>query len=208
MKTLFIDIETRPGTPDYSKIKPDARLKDPEKVAIDLEEKKNDAIKNTLLKSCRGFVYCATVAIDEGEIVTFAHPSDEKAVMEQLNEYVRANQLSYDDVIVGHNMKAFDLPWLVQRAMKYQLHYLYHFLQSFDRYSKNLFDTMERFNFTAYKEMTSQSDVAYFFDIPVNDEIKGADVYDCYLKGEYEKIIHHNHEDVRVLREIYKRMKL
>ena len=208
MKTLFIDIETRPGTPDYNKIKPDARLKDEEKIRLDLEEKKKDAEKGTLLKSCRGFIYCITVALDEGEIVTFAHPSDEKSVIEQLNEYVRVNQLSYDDVIVGHNFKSFDLPWLLQRSMKYQQHYLFHFLQSFDRYSKNLFDTMERFNFTAYKELTSQSDVAYFFGIPVTDEIKGGDVYECFLAGEYDKIIHHNHEDVRVLREIYKRMKL
>jgi hypothetical protein len=122
MPNIYFDLETGPLPRDEAlqvapAFEPDGRLKDPEKIAADLDAKENKWYDRAALDALTGRVECFAWAAgnaepktmdftkhDEKEIVTFALDGLDKAMLN-------------GNTIVGFNIRKFDLPFLLRRAI-------------------------------------------------------------------------------------------
>jgi DNA polymerase elongation subunit (family B) len=115
LKRLFFDIETVKNDPKLVLMpEPTApgNIKDPEKIAIAIKEKKEDQIANAPLDSDYGRVFCIGFAMnpdDEPEVLY----GDEKTMLSAFWRLL--NQC--DGRCVGYNVLYFDIPFLLKRSM-------------------------------------------------------------------------------------------
>jgi hypothetical protein len=106
------------------------------------------------------------------------------------------------------NIKSFDLTILRQRAMKYQLSHLYQSIPQ-SSYSDQVIDLMHVFTGGKFKDyLVSKDDMCKFFDIKIEDTVSGSEIYDLYLKRDFEAIRLHCLADVVKEYELYKKMYL
>ena len=119
MTRLFWDLETSPLDDEQllNKLMPDftaaSNVKDPAKIAAQIEEKKKDWLDKLALKAITGRIVAVTIAQDDGEPVM--HVGDEKnliiALVDNLKEVISQNASAY-----AWNGSGFDLLFLCQRA--------------------------------------------------------------------------------------------
>lgn len=117
MKPLFIDIETaalpeaecQPFAPDFAAPK---NIKDPVKIAEAIAAKKLAWQEDAALDARRARVLVVGVL---GESLMFLHGEDEAETLLRAFEQVQAT-LFHGERVVGHNLLAFDMPFLVRRA--------------------------------------------------------------------------------------------
>jgi len=124
MKRLFFDIETT-ANPDALQLMPDpkapANLKDPEKIAAAIEEKKRELVEMAALDPdygrllSIGFSTGDEVAVMLNEAV---FPGHDYAIPEEdmLKRFWMVLQ-SCGGACVGYNILSFDLPYLMRRSM-------------------------------------------------------------------------------------------
>lgn len=107
---------------------------------------------------------------------------------------------------IGHNVESFDLRFLWQRSRI--LGVKLPFLIPLDRYPKGplRFDTMTEW--AGYGGRIKQADLELSFGLTRTDPLAngGADVHKAFAEGRLDDVVAHCHEDVRLLREIHKRM--
>jgi len=156
------------------------------------------------LDSMQGEIICICWAIDDGE-VNFHKGLNEKTLLIEFIQMVSVDIPQHELITwVGHFGLTFDLLWLWRKAVKYNLGWLIRNIR-LSRYSGNVEDTNIMWN-GIDRGYTSLDSIAKFLDVgePIGS---GAQVYDWYLEGEYDKIIEHCKQDVNLCRAIYKRMK-
>ena len=129
--TIIFDIETGPLPLDQLHIPPfnpaDVKLgniKDPDKIADKIQAAEanhtNDYIRNAALDALSGQVLCIGYRKEGQETGVLASNADGEAAMLRqwwalLNYYERTPKL------VGFNIKAFDLPFLIKRSWKHRI---------------------------------------------------------------------------------------
>jgi DNA polymerase elongation subunit (family B) len=129
--TIIFDIETGPLPLDQLHIPPfnpaDVKLgntKDPDKIAEKIQAAEanhaNDYIRNAALDALSGQVLCIGYRKEGQETGVLSSNADGEAAMLQqwwslLNYYERTPKL------VGFNIKAFDLPFLIKRSWKHRI---------------------------------------------------------------------------------------
>jgi DNA polymerase elongation subunit (family B) len=122
---------------------------------------------------------------------------DEKQMIE---EFVDDLYKSYDRYLatagwVGHNIRNFDLPWIIHRIWKYGATKVLHMLPTGQR-DKRIIDTSELWGVSSFKNYTSLDSICNFLGLKTKEGIDGGQVYDHFLRGEHEKVYQYCRDDV------------
>ena len=121
MKYIILDIETKPqeNISHLKEIVANKVLKDPEKIAADIEEKTKGLRKTLSLDTDYADIICIGVKTEE-ETLMF------KSLAEFSEWYAGLNTDEINDnVLVGYNIKAFDIPIIIKQGLKQGLNLPY-----------------------------------------------------------------------------------
>ena len=203
---IYIDIETLPGAhkPSPEDIPPPGNYKDAAKIKAYQESKVDEQYRKQALNSMKGEMLIIGWAVDDEEpqaLIRDDGAATEKDLLWRFNVATAA----YGPITwIGHNIKTFDLQWLWRKSIKYGWTALAHKIPR-ERYSKQVYDTMEVWAGPDYRDMTSLADIAAFLNLDCKHTgMTGADVYDAYLAGDIDRICEYCKQDVRLTRQIYK----
>jgi hypothetical protein len=110
------------------------------------------------------------------------------------------------DVIVGHNIIGFDLPFIFQRCVVNNIT-MKPFVNLAEFNVRGVYDTMHRWWLGA-KNRVALDDIAWALGIPSSktDEVEGSRVFDLYQANRLAEIREYNLNDVRITRKVYERM--
>jgi len=111
------------------------------------------------------------------------------------------------DVVIGHNVMDFDLPFIYQRSWVHGIQPSAELC--FARYrSQPLYDTMREWAKWNQKRCISLRDLAKALQVDAAklDGMSGDQVYDLFRAGAHERIVRYCLQDVEVVRAIYRRM--
>jgi len=211
VKRLFIDIETG-LSPDYELFKPE--FKDPrvtQKGEVDkrdktIEEQETEWKSKLALSPLTGQVlmigynYVNSPCLD---YVGKGSHSDEKQLLLDADSI-----LCSADLIIGHNIKDFDLPFIVNRCRKHGItppKIGYHKGSKW-YWNDNVIDTMELWGAGKWKDMVSLNNLCKYFGIPVKDESIGKNFQQIF-ETDIEKAIEYCKGDVERTKLIYERLK-
>lgn len=159
-----------------------------------------------------GRIVCAAWAIDSDppEIAI----GDEPAILDRIAELV--SRRDANGVIVGHNIRGFDAPFLASRALRYaDVTACYRAFRPVDRWGPGrwVVDTLDLLPVISYagrRTGTARlSDWARSLEISTGDQPgSGADVLGWLLAGDTDSIYRHCLEDVRDVRTLHRRLTL
>lgn len=210
-KRLYLDIETLPAPPedwpaiaeiklpDTDEVTPETNAKAYRDLALGGEFGRILCIGLTI-ESASG-IYCKTVLGFNSETKKFH--LEEPTTLRQFWQLARSINL-YQDLIVGHNILDFDLPFIIKRSI---IHGIRPSLSiPFTRYrSQPIFDTM--WQWTQWRHRISLAEVTLALGIPSpKDELSGSQVYQAWIDGRDEEIANYCLKDVEATREIYRRL--
>jgi uncharacterized protein YprB with RNaseH-like and TPR domain len=206
---LYLDIETCPAAPGWSPPEPieaAGNLKDPEKIAADIAAKTAKAYGATSFDVHEGRLLCVGLAVDDDEptICYDEGLTDTPRLLDEVaaawNDALRRG--NGRAVICGHNVAAFDLPWIWRLAVKHR-----HLLAAslpWRKWGDGYADTMQMWSLTNPQERVSLAKIARFLGIGGKDEgLTGAEVWPAYQRGEHDRIARYCAGDVRLVREVY-----
>ena len=198
MKTLYIDIETIPGEekPPMDSIKVPANYKDEAKIQAYKEANLEDEWHKQSLNSMKGRILCVGVACDDRDPIVYTDLAEFDRDVMSIREEVQW---------VGHNIAKFDAKWLVRHGI--QLGLSFPSLFNLDRYRGNVRDTMTMWACGDYQDYTKLDDLARFLGLPGKTEgMDGSQVWAYYKAGRIDEIKDYCADDVRLTRDIYKRI--
>lgn len=112
------------------------------------------------------------------------------------------------DLLIGHNILDFDLPFIYQRSWVCGVKPSVELC--FARYrSRPIFDTMKEWAKWNQKQYISLKDLAKALKVEAvkTEGFDGSRVYDAYLAGEHQLICDYCLQDVEVSRAVYHRLK-
>ena len=107
-------------------------------------------------------------------------------------------------VIVGHNVAAFDLPFIWKRAMVHGIRPPLWIPRDPKPWGETVFDTMTQW--AGVKDRISMDKLCVILGIPGKGGISGADVWPLVQSGELDKVAAYCRADVERTRAIYQRM--
>lgn len=193
------DIETLPAddcdifAPEVYEI--DSRLKDPDKVNEAYKKAEKKWWDSTSLHPLTGKIAMISLVrynlrTDHFEYEEVFHLKDlnsEKAILEKTFE-IMLNIASAWQVIVGHNIFQFDIPFLIRRAWKNEVR-LPSNLLGFNKYrTEGFVDTSEMFSGGVWKDkFVSLNNLLKYFGLPAK-KYNGGDFADLYKKNPDEAI--------------------
>jgi len=212
--TIFFDIETLPSDTldvieDLARsITAPATHKKQEAIDKWMEENKAQALKDAISKTSfdgmYGRVACIAWAADDGEIRSTMQDDSERDAIERFYEY-----LSFDcqnNSFCGHNIHGFDLPFLKHRSIILGIKPPSNLLATMNGkpWDYHTQDTMLMWSPDKQKRV-SMDRLCKVLNIESDDEIDGSMVAETW-KTDPDKVIYHCIEDVRKVRQIYKRL--
>ena len=210
MTTLYLDIETIPTDLDWviddlrAKIKPPAQYKKPESIAEWMEAKADielaKDIHETGLDGSFGRICCIGYAFDDEPVQTVGThlQMTEHTILADFAADINSRKITK---IVGHNVFDFDLEFIKKRAIIKGVKIELPFLAS--KYDSIFFDTMTKWS---TQKRISMDKLARVLGIEGKGDVDGSMVWDMYQRGEDKAIADYCADDVRMVREIYKRM--
>ena len=210
MTTLFLDIETIPTDLDWviddlrANIKPPAQYKKPDSIAewmeANAEQALADAIHSTGLDGSYGRITCIGYAFDDEPVQTVGThlQMTEHTILADFAADINSRKITK---IVGHNIIDFDMEFLKKRAIIHGVKIELPFLAS--KYDSVFFDTMTKWS--AQKRIKMDK-LARVLGIEGKGDVDGSMVWDMHQRGEHQAIADYCADDVRMVREIYKRM--
>jgi hypothetical protein len=110
------------------------------------------------------------------------------------------------DVLVGHNIVGFDLPFIFQRCLANNLA-AKPFIDLSEFHVQGVYDTMRGWWLGA-RNRVALDDVAWALGIESSktSDVEGSKVFELYQAGKLAQIREYNLNDVRVTRKVYERM--
>ena len=218
MGTIIADIETLRCTDEgqikylVDSVKPDSRLKDPAKVAADIEEKQKAVIEKSGLDG--GFGMLALVGmLTQGIALRFANHEGtlqgERKMLGDFWEHVNSNLMQKSaPVIVGHNIK-WDLRFIAQRSAVHGIFVNREFLGLNERYSNRIICTMEAWAGWGNTISLDRLCHALGVESPKRD-IDGSQVHDLWMSGAdgRDRVMDYNYYDLVATRECYERLRM
>ncbi len=175
MKTLFLDIETKPNDKLInlftSKIKAPKTYKDPEKITAYIEEKKQELVKNMSVDVDFCEIKCICIKVDDNQ----AREISLVDLIDLLNEHMTIKSELASDYekrvldfrLVTFNGKKFDLPVIIREALRNNLIAPYKELKTWTKRFQvsNHIDLMELINDNDFKSLDLYSQI-YLGDLP------------------------------------------
>lgn len=206
-RRIFVDIETLP--PDKSA--PAISL--PGEIAACSEEE----FRRLALDGDFGRILTVGVIVEEGDDVihrgllgrerqTMMFHLDEARTLRGFWKLLTGFNISRD-LIVGHNVFDFDLPFLYKRSVIQRVRPTVEL--PFTRYrSRPVFDTMHQWNKWSPRKFVSLDRLAKVLGLQSSkgQRIDGSLVYDRFCEGCHQEIADYCMRDVELVREIYYRM--
>jgi hypothetical protein len=110
------------------------------------------------------------------------------------------------DLIVGHNIIGFDLPFIFQRCLANNIA-VKPFVDLSEFHVQAVFDTMRAW-WLGSRNRVGLDDVAWAlgFESSKTSEVEGSRVFELYQAGKLAEIREYNLNDVRLTRKVYERM--
>lgn len=193
INTLTIDIETIPSGNKLSveemKAEAPKNYKNEDTILKWCEENIDLEFRKRSLNSLKGRLLCISVKWDDKPSHIIKYNEDEKVMIEEFAGILKKLERHIQSTaFLGHNVKSFDIRWLLQRAFKYDNKDLIRFLPS-SKFDKRIVDTNDLFNQGVYGAYVKLKDMCEFLGVPTpKDDIDGSEVYDVYLQGDLERI--------------------
>ena len=217
-KTLTIDIETIPAQRKdihayiAKNVKHPGTISKPETIAKWNEESRpaaiEEAINKTGLDGAFGKVVCVGLAIDDADPICI-YGIDENVLLTGLNRWLSAIQPKeyLTTTVVGHNVSAFDLRFLMQRHIvngikPHQIIKLAAGAKPWE--SERVYDTMVQF--AGVGNRISLDKLCMALDLPGKGDVTGADVWPMVQAGRLDEVAAYCIDDVRKTRDVFKRM--
>ena len=220
MSNIFFDIECIPDQREgalqkiLDNITAPAQYKKPESIEKWLAENAESVAEvkyhKTSLNGIAGEIVSIAWAIDDGEIGGHIRLPGERegalldAFFEDLTHALPRNT---GNCWVGHNVINFDLRFLKQRCMVTNTQPPI-FIPAEKRHGAGaVFDTMvEWCGMYGSNRFVSQDALCEAFGIEGKTGMSGAEVWPAYQAGRFEEILDYNKNDVRIVRELHRRM--
>lgn len=111
------------------------------------------------------------------------------------------------DIIIGHNILDFDLPFIVQRSIVRGVRPTVDFY--FGKYRRApIFDTMRVWDCWKWGNSTSLKKLAYALGLecPKAGGVSGENIYEAFCEGRFEEIYRYCMRDVKVTRNVWRKM--
>ena len=205
MKNIVFDIETVPQDPaKLLALAPEftaaANLKDPDKIAASIAKKRADFLADAALNWKTAEVVLIGAG-DDAEIRSFTADS-EKQLLGDFLDLVSA-ALGDGVVVGGHNVKAFDLPMLVNRARVHGLKIPRNVLSVWrgrQQWHDNIFDTLEILSFGRSFDGNGVDDVARVFGLP--PKLGHGSDFPLLWRADCQAAVAYNRRDVEIEIEI------
>jgi hypothetical protein len=205
---IICDIETC-GLPNAAEflepVTPDARLKDPEKIKADIADKEQARLNKLALDWNVGRI----VAIGWWTEEQGTHGMVCRDEMEERIALTSFWDASRHRTIVGFNLKGFDLRFMVQRSRYLRVP---HPILDFSKYSRRGVTDLYldlTFGDGTYDQGAMKRTLHAFcrrFGIPVNDDIKGAEIPALVAAGQWEQVKAHCLSDVELTVQLAQRL--
>lgn len=132
---------------------------------------------------------------------------DEAKLLREFWEYLQGFNLNRD-IIIGHNILEFDLPFIKKRSFIHEIKPTVNF--SFYKYQKEpIFDTMLHFDswFQGKNKTTGLKKLAYAFGLDCPKEVLGElNVYDAFCAKQYRKLHDYCKGDVKATHLIWRKL--
>ena len=131
---------------------------------------------------------------------------DERLILAEFWEFLRGFDTNRD-LIIGHNILDFDLPFIVQRSIIKNVRPSVDFY--FGKYrSQPIFDTMRVWDCWRWGGKTSLKKLAFALGLecPKTEDIDGAKIYDAFREKRFEEIYRYCMRDVKTTRNVWRRM--
>ena len=165
----------------------------------------------TSLHGISGEIVSIAWAIDDGEVQGYIRlPShSEKDLLRtfffEVSKETKLGEGDYPNLCwIGHNLIDFDLRYLHQRCMVNRIKPPFIIPADARHGSPVVFDTMRAW--AGFRGYVSQAALCEVLGIEGKGDMEGKDVWPAYQAGEYDKILAYNKNDVRIVRELYRRM--
>ena len=224
MKRIFLDIETLPTEEANrnfvgrklrkSLTKKCEVLSEPE-----FDRKADIAFKDTALSGSLGKLLCIGLMIDTGgksekpcvcgqdKVSNQFHLDEAKTLAQFWNHLERINFDAECDLIVGHNILGFDLPFLYHRSMICGVKPTRNLLGG-KPWEIAVYDTMEKWQMGRYREFVGLEELALAFglDCPKNGAVSAENLSEAFEDGQHKEIREYCLADVHCTRELYYRM--
>lgn len=216
MDKLFFDIETIPAPEGSMEVlrylynKKISKLEPESDKAVDSFEK---FVEKTSFDGAYGSVCCIAFAINDKPAEYIS--GDEKQMISKFWEIAGRS-----DLIIGHNIRDFDLPFIMQRSAILNVKPTWNKFEepgkkpwdmvkflSFARYKNApIFDTMHEWdNWSGNKKSLEHLCLAMGIPTP-KEGIDGSQVAEYYKAGKIKEICEYCARDVEATRSVYKRM--
>lgn len=210
MTTLFFDIETIPTDLPWviedlrANIRPPSNYSKPETIEKWMAENAESAFEGKLhatgLDGSYGRICCIGYAFDDEPVQTIGTHLQltERTILADFASELSGKRITK---IVGHNVAEFDLQFLKKRAIincaKIDL--------PFDAkpWDEKIYDTMLKWD---AKKSIGLDKLARVLGIEGKQGMDGSMVWDYYKAGRHAEIAEYCADDVRITRELYKRM--
>lgn len=131
---------------------------------------------------------------------------DESVLLNDFWQYVRGFQKNLD-LLIGHNILGFDLPFIIQRSTVNGIKPTVNFnLYKFQKFP--VFDTMLRWDFYAFKKSTSLKKLAYALGLkcPKSGDIDGSKIHEAFAQNRFTEIHKYCLQDVQATHDIWRKM--
>lgn len=212
---IVFDIETIPcQEPEFieaiaAEVKPPATMKKVETIAEWEATMKQAAIDEAVAKTsfdgAYGRICCIAWAIDDQPV--FVKTGDEWDIIGTFfTDIIEQHNPSRDmqPVFIGHNVSAFDLRFLFQRAIINSIKPPSTIPFNAKSWDSHIFDTMTYF--AGYGNRISLDKLAKVLGLQGKKGITGADVWPMYQAGKINEIAEYCKDDVELTRQVYNRL--
>lgn len=224
MKRIFIDIETLPtdeANRDFVERKLEKSL---HRRGLNCSEtefatRAEMAFGETALQGSLGKLLCIGLAIDsrgkaekpcvcgQDKETKMLHLDEAKTLRQFWNHLERIDFDASCDLIVGHNILGFDLPFLYHRSMICGVCPSRRLLEG-KPWETAVYDTMEKWQMGKFRDFVGLEELALAFglDCPKKGAVNGGNLLAAYTDGRHEEIREYCLKDVLCVRELYYRM--
>lgn len=215
MSVIYIDIETVPHDAArgwLKAVKPAANLVDASKVAADIAKKEAAQLERMALDCYACRIVALAWAVDDGPVVVTLAPDEDVEAM-SLAAISRAVE---GRTLVGHNIRAFDVPVIVARARLLGVPVPSVIVNALrKRWDTTILDTYEEVLLGQFRGddshvvgrgLVSMCRV-HGIDVP-DDDIDGAAVAQAVAEGRWDDIRTHVTRDVERTRALAQRLRL
>jgi DNA polymerase elongation subunit (family B) len=202
---LFFDIETGRAD-DYELFMPE--FKEPKDGrSKSIEQQRADWESKLALSPLTGQVICYGYSQNDNDIHVGYIEEDEVSEKEILSLICEV-YLTEADLIIGHNIKDFDLWFIYNRCRKHGITFpnkLYSSYRGRFTWNEHIIDTAELWGCGKYKEYISLDNLAKYFGLDGKDNNISKNFEQVWIEDR-DKAIEHTKNDVLLAKQIYEKL--